>query len=233
MYYNVKMQVIPSIDVEKVTDLKSQLERLTPFYRRYQIDFADGKFVNFSTPTVSDLLASLLPRSSTLFDIHLMTLDFQRALDQINQFADKLNFGVIFIHHAAKPPPDMFLENNSYYKLGLVLNPEDEINTIKQSYDLANMENIQIMSINPGPQGSPFLPDMLNKLEQLRLAGYKHNIFLDGGVNEDSLKTILGKKHLPDFICPGSFFSRSKNVKERVQYLSEVLTHESNSNQNT
>ena len=233
MHYNIKMQVIPSIDVETITELQAQLPRLTPFYKRLQIDFADGKFVNFSTPTVSDLLASLLPHSSTLFDIHLMTLDYQRALDSINQVANGVNFGVIFIHHAAKPPPDMFLENNSYYKLGLVLNPEDEIDTIKQSYDFPNMENIQIMSVNPGPQGRPFLANTLNKVERLRLTGYKNKIFLDGGVNEDSLKTILKQKYLPDFICPGSFFSRAKNIKECVQYLSEVLSHESNAGQNS
>lgn len=232
MYYNVKMQVIPSIDVEKVTDLKSQLERLTHFYRRYQIDFADGKFVNFTTPSIPDLLESLILYPSMRFDIHLMVLDYQGALKLIGQRDKEVNFGVVFIHHASKPSPEMFLEKNKPYKLGLVLNPEDSVDTIRQSYDLPNMENIQIMSVIPGPQGSPFLPDMLNKIEQLRLAGYKHSIFLDGGVNEESLKIILGKRHLPDFICPGSFFSRSKNIEERVQYLSEVLTHESNANQN-
>jgi len=221
------MQVIPSIDVEKTTDLEAQLDRLVPFYSRFQIDFADGQFVHFTTPPISELLSSLIPYSSEMFDIHLMTADYQRALDIINQRVQELKFGVIFIHHASKPSPDMFLEKFESYKLGLVLNPADSIDTINQSYNLMNIENIQIMSVNPGPQGSPFLPDMLNKIEQLRHANYKNKIFLDGGVNEESLKTIVAQKYLPDFICPGSFFSKAKNTQERVQYLSEVLAHES------
>ena len=217
------MHVIPSIDVEKIADLQSQLERLTPYYGRFQIDYADGKFVNFTTPTIVDLLSALLSHETLSFDIHLMTLDFHRALDLINKALPRLNIGVVFVHHASKPSPAMFLDTNSPYQLGLVLNPEDSINTIKQVYDLSKLENIQIMSINPGPQGSPFLPDTLNKIEQLRLAGYKNKIYLDGGVNEESLKTIISREFLPDFICPGSFFSRAKNIEERVNEINGLL----------
>lgn len=233
MHYNVKMQVIPSIDVEKIDDLKSQLERLSPFYDRFQIDFADGQFVNFTTPSVSDLLKALIPYASKQLDLHLMTAAYQRALDLINQSSKEVNFEIIFIHHAAKPSPELFLDKNTTQKFGIVLNPEDDVNTIERSYDLSRMKYIQIMSINPGPQGSPFLPNTLNKIEQLRLAGYKNRIFLDGGVNGESLKIILARRQLPDFVCPGSFFSRATNVEERVQYLSEVLKHESNSSQNS
>lgn len=117
--------------------------------------------------------------------------------------------------------------------MGLVLNPEDKIDTIKQVYDIQKIENIQIMSVNPGPQGSPFIPNMLNKIEQLRTLGYKSNIFLDGGINEESLKLILKLQNRPDFICPGSFFSRAENIKERVQYLTRLINHENNLDQDS
>ncbi len=228
----MKMQVIPSIDVEKIEDLQAQLPRLIPFYSRFQIDYADGKFVNFTTPAVMDLVESLGAYATVQFDIHLMTADHQRALDQINQHSQGLKLGVIFIHYSANPSPKMFIEQNVERKFGLVLNPEDEVTTIQRSYDLPAIENIQLMTIAPGPQGNPFLSNMLNKIEQLRLAGYKNKVFLDGGVNNESLKIILAQKYLPDFVCPGSFFSKAKNIEERVQYLSEVLSHESNGSQN-
>lgn len=232
MRYNIKMQVIPSIDVSKIDDLRHQIDRLKSFYKRFQIDFADGKFVKFTTPPLPTLIESLEAYNGLVFDLHLMTLDCQRALDIIETFQDRLKLNVIFIHHVANPLPKLFLDPKNSHNYGLVLSPEDEIDTIKHVYDLSSLNNLQIMSITPGPQGSPFLPDTLNKIEQLRFAGYKNKIFLDGGVNQESLKTILRQKYRPDFICPGSFFSRSKNVEESVQYLSEVLTHESNSNQN-
>jgi len=216
------MQVIPSIDVEKIADLQEQLPRLIPFYSRFQIDYADGKFVNFTTPPVLDLIESLVPYATIQFDIHLMTLGYQRALDLIRHHGKRLKLGVIFVHHSAKPSLEMFFEKRMPYKFGLVLNPEDEITTIHRHYDLPDIENIQIMTIVPGPQGNPFLPNMLNKIEQLRLAGYKNKIFLDGGVNEESLKLILAQKFQPDFICPGSYFSKAEDVGQRVKALSRI-----------
>lgn len=226
------MQVIPSIDVSKIDDLHYQINSLKSFYRRFQIDFADGKFVNFTTPPILALIESLEAYEDILFDLHLMTLDYQRALDIIGKFKDRLKLNVIFIHHGANPLPELFLDPKNSNNYGLVLSPEDEIDTIKRVYNLSKLNNMQIMSVTPGPQGSPFLPDTLNKVEQLRFAGYKNKIFLDGGVNQESLKTILRQKYLPDFICPGSFFSRSNNVEESVQYLSKVMNDESDPNQN-
>jgi pentose-5-phosphate-3-epimerase len=79
------------------------------------------------------------------------------------------------------------------------------------------------MSVNPGFQGSPFLPEMLNKIEQLRNIGYRKEIFLDGAVNEKTISVILSKKYRPDFICPGSYLTKAKDLEKNVEYLRELI----------
>ncbi|MBP6044836.1 MAG: hypothetical protein WAT72_04545 [Microgenomates group bacterium] len=227
------MQVIPSLDVSNVSDLITQIERLIPFYQRFQIDFADGIFVDFATPPLISLLETITPFKELEFDFHLMTADYQKALNEIKPYNKIIKIPTIFVHHGATPPPDLFLEPPQPYNYGLILNPDDSIDTIEHVYDLPRIENIQIMSIIPGPQGNPFIPFTINKIDQLRELGYKHNIFLDGGINKDSLEIIKNKKYHPDYICPGSFFSRAENVEDRVQYLTEVFKDENNPNQNS
>ncbi len=223
MRYNVKMHVIPSIDVEKIEDLTAQLRRLTPFYNRFQIDYADGQYVNFLTPPLIDLLNSLSPYRELRFDLHLMTLDYRKALESIRKHENKSKLNTIFIHHGANPPPELFLDSSAPYNYGLVLNPADSVDAIKHIYDLQNIKNIQIMSVVPGPQGNPFLLDSLNKVDRLRDLDYRNFIFLDGGVNKESLEIIKKNKHLPDYICPGSFFSQAPNMENQIHYLTEAL----------
>lgn len=226
------MQVIPSILVENVADLKIQIDKLIPFYKRFQIDFADGHFVPHATAPIMDLVESLLPYKELEFDLHLMTSDYHKALDHVEKHKNSIKFDIIFIHHRANPDPKLFLEGAQSRSMGLVLNPEDSVDTIKHIYSLPHLNNVQIMTVIPGSQGSAFIPISLNKIDQLRDAGYRKNIFLDGGINKDSLEIITQRKNHPDFVCPGSFFSRAENLEERVQYLSEVLKDENNTNQN-
>ena len=75
------------------------------------------------------------------------------------------------------------------------------------------------MSVVPGVQGNPFLPDTLKKIQQLRMLGYKPNIFLDGAVNDKTLPIINKLKYKPDVICPGSFLAKAKDLEKNVEFL--------------
>lgn len=223
MRYNVKMQVIPSIDVATIFDLSFQVKRLAPFYQRFQIDYADGRFVQFQTPPLQELLEALMEFNVMEIDIHLMTSDYQKALDVLELYKNKLKINLVFVHFGAKPPSDLIFNESSSFQYGLVLNPEDSVDAIRQVYPLEKIKGIQIMSVVPGPQGNPFIPESLNKIDQLRKLDYRSPIFLDGGVNFETLKIIKGRQNLPDFICPGSFFSKADNVEQQVKSLTNFL----------
>ncbi|MDO9028676.1 MAG: hypothetical protein Q7U68_07475, partial [Candidatus Roizmanbacteria bacterium] len=61
--------------------------------------------------------------------------------------------------------------------------------------------------------------ETLTKVERLRQLGYRKEIFLDGAINKKTIPIILSKKYQPDFICPGSYLTKTKTLEENVKYL--------------
>lgn len=213
------MNVIPSILVQFPDRLTEELNRLLPFYKRFQVDYADGHFVPGVTAHLEDLFERLVAYPQCIFDIHLMTSDYEKALDVINTYLDRIKFNAVFIHHRSSPPPELFIDSERPYNVGLVLDPQDEIETIKHIYDLPNIKNIQLMTVVAGAQGRDFIPEVLNKIDQLRDVDYKNSIILDGSINLDTLSLVQSHPKQPDFVCPGSYFSHADDVEKRVQDL--------------
>ena len=86
---------------------------------------------------------------------------------------------------------------------GLVLNPEDKVRNWKR--EIAEVDIVQLMTVYPGGQGRPFIPAVLDKIDELREAGFRGQILLDGGINEKSIGLIKLRSILPDAVCPGSW----------------------------
>jgi len=151
-----------------------------------------------------------------------MVAGFEKDIIKINQLNKLINIKNIFIHYSAIKNFKMKISNLSSIPIGLTLNPEDQITDLIKHYPLNSITTIQIMSVIPGVQGNPFLPDMLNKIEQLRVLGYRNKIFLDGAVNDKTLPIINKLKYKPDVICPGSFLTKAKDLEKNVKYLNRL-----------
>ncbi|MFA6390964.1 MAG: hypothetical protein WCX78_04490, partial [Patescibacteria group bacterium] len=157
------------------------------------------------------------------FDFHLMVSDFEADIVKLNLLKRSMQIKNIFIHYSAISDfsvwPQEKILGLSSIPIGLTLNPEDHITDLTDHFTLHTIPCIQIMSVTPGVQGNPFLPDTLLKIEQLRVFGYKSKIFLDGAVNDKTLPIINRLKYKPDILCPGSFLTKAKDLKKNVEYL--------------
>ncbi|MDO8497969.1 MAG: hypothetical protein Q7S61_05505 [bacterium] len=224
------MKVIPSILTSSAKDSWTQVQNLLPYYSRFQVDIADGNYVPNTTCQIDELQKYFLdnaikfPREVS-FDFHLMVEDYEADMKKLVLFAKYITIKVIFVHVSLNFNYEKLSAQYSPFLIGLVLNPEDDVAIIKHKYDFSKIDNIQIMAIHPGMQGSSFMPETLQKIEQLRAANYRSSIFLDGAVNEHTLPIILEKKYKPDFICPGSYFSRAANVEEKVKKIENTIRH--------
>jgi ribulose-phosphate 3-epimerase len=207
----IVMQIIPSILEKDVCGLIGQINRLSPYFNRFQIDIADGAFVPNKTVQVEEIKDSF-NKVGLLFDFHLMVKDHNTEIKKLEKLKKIIKINYVFINFPA-------ISNLSSFPIGLTLNPPDQIDDLAHKYDLNKVPFVQIMSVTPGAQGNPFLPQTLNKIEQLRNMGYRKEIFLDGAVNEQTIPVILAKKYQPDFICPGSFLTKTKTLEENVKYL--------------
>ena len=211
----------PTMDALALT-----INRLSPFYNYFQIDIGDGIYVNNRTVQIDEISKNLNKFNkyqSLVFDFHLMVSDFEKDILKLNKLSELINIKNIFIHYSAIKNFELKISNLSPIPIGLTLNPLEQVSDLESHYSLDNIPSIQIMSVTPGVQGNPFIPETLDKIEQLRVHGYRFKIFLDGAVNDKTLPTINNRKFRPDVICPGSFLTKAKDLKKNVEYLKNYV----------
>lgn len=222
------MQTVPSILESDVSQLFYQINRLSPYYKIFQIDITDGVFVANRTLAIEEIIKSLNEKKFTVgddlsFDFHLMVRDYEGEINKLEKLKSMIKIRNVFVHFSAVNNFGLDVLNFSSFPVGLVLNPEDGVDALKEKFNLGSLPFIQIMSVVPGAQGQPFLPEMLKKVEQLRLMDYRMEIFLDGAVNDKTLPYIGSLKYKPDIICPGSYLTKTNQLEVNVEYLKKFI----------
>ncbi len=220
------MLVCPSMPMPTMEILAATLNRLSLYYNYFQIDIGDGIYVPNRTVQIDDIAnnyQSIDNFENLVLDFHLMVKHYEEDIAKLAKLKNNLNIGKIFVHFGLNP--DIKNLRKQYgFPVGPVLNFEDKVSDLKIANPPETVDFLQIMSISPGPQGNPFIPESLIKIEQLRKAGYESKIFLDGAVNDQTLPYINALKYKPDVICPGSFLCKptGEELKKRVVYLEKM-----------
>jgi len=213
------MQVIPTLLNQTIDEFTLQLTTLSPYFNCFQIDIADGEFVPNRTIQLIELISyfsSHQPQTTNLqFDFHLMVKDYHREIQLIEEVKKHILIKNIFIHFSA-------INEGPTTNLGIVLNPQDLVTDFVEKIDITQIPAIQIMTVAPGYQGSPFIPNLLKKIEQLRQIGYRNTILIDGGVSEESLPLILAEEYKPDILCVGSYLTKLEKLEDKVGYLRKI-----------
>ena len=179
-----KMMFSPSLMCMDLLSKKEQVEILNERADFYHVDIMDGHFVK--NITLSPFFVSNLKRISKLpIDVHLMT---EYPDDYIEELAKS---GADYIcPHAETINKDAFRIINKIKgfgcKAGIVLNPATPIEWIK--YYIHLLDKITVMTVDPGFAGQPFIPEMLDKIKELKELkeknGYSYLIEVDGSCNE-------------------------------------------------
>ncbi|CAN5214376.1 hypothetical protein BH09PAT2_BH09PAT2_10490 [soil metagenome] len=222
------MNIIPTLLTTTIEEFIIQMDLFQKYYSRIQLDVTDGELVPNMTTQIDEMVeliankkVEVLPDVS--FDFHLMVKDYELALEKIvrlQKLGMKVNLSLI----NAGLHPDIPTLNPQYqFSIGLDISPNVLIDSIALHYDLSYIPSIQIMTVEPGFQGSPFLEEMLKKIEQLRTQGYSGEIMIDGGVNEKTIPIISSKTYTPDYLCIGSYLTKAGDIFEkRVSELKEL-----------
>ena len=222
------MKIIPTLLTTNTSEFIKQMDLFQKYYSRIQLDITDGELVPNLTVQLREII-DLIQRKKVIvsqnvtFDFHLMVNNYELALTEILELQElgmKVNLSLI---NAQLRPNIPSLNPQYQFAIGLDISPNTPIDTLASHYDLDYIPSIQIMTVQPGFQGSPFLPEMLNKIEQLRIQDYKGEIMIDGGVNNNTIPVISKKQYKPDFLCIGSYLTKADDAfKERVESLQEL-----------
>ena len=104
-------------------------------------------------------------------------------------------------------------------KAGLALNPQTSLDTVKEL--LPSIENLLLMSVNPGFGGQQFIEDTVKKVTQAsalrKSLALNFKIQVDGGVNLDNCTRL--KSAGADNLVAGSSVFKSTNPQETIAKL--------------
>ena len=141
--------------------------------------------------TIGPLVCEAIrPVTDAIIDVHLMV----KPVDRIIPDFAKAGANVITFHPEASDHIDRSLQliKSGGAKAGLVFNPATPLHYL--DYVLDKVDQILLMSVNPGFGGQKFIPMTLDKLRQARklidASGRDIQLEVDGGVTPSNIRAI-------------------------------------------
>lgn len=178
------------------------------------VDVMDGKFVPKKTMPFKEM-RHISDFTDKRLDVHLMVED---ASKYIPLYAE-LNVEYITIHVEIDEDieKDLKLIKSYGIKAGLSIKPDTKVSELVPY--LPYVDQILIMSVEPGAGGQSFIPESENKINEARalLKSYNMNaiINVDGGVKDYTIKMC----HNADMVVSGSYVVLSDNFQEKISSL--------------
>lgn len=180
------------------------------------LDVMDGKFVNNKAFLISEI-KKLNDISLKPFDVHLMV---KNPIKYINELA-MLNILTITFHYEAVKDINELIDliKNYGFKVGIAINPKTDVNVLTPY--LNKLDQVIIMSVEPGASGQAFIESTYNKVKDLKDTiinnNYKTLIEVDGGVNDTNALSL--KESGADILVSASFIQKST---DNIKYLKEL-----------
>ena len=213
------MILAPSILTVKEEERNSVLNELANLGIIYlHLDIMDGKFVPNTTPGVG--LLKKINNFNFVFDTHLMVED---PLNYIDKFYKAGSDIITFHYEAVKEVLPLIKKIHSLgIKCGVSIKPATNPEVLLPY--LKELDQILIMSVEPGFGGQKFMESSLDKIkylkEQKELNNYKYIIEVDGGINQST--AALVKKAGCEAVVAGTYLFKSDNFTNAVKGLKEI-----------
>lgn len=189
---NKKIFLAPSLLSADFLNLERELNNIIEAGCKYiHLDVMDGQFVpniSFGMPVIKSLKKL---NKNLIFDVHLMVEEPGRFIDAfVASGAD-----IITVHVEACKHLDRTIAQikDSGIKAGVTLNPATGLDTIK--YVLKDVDQVLIMSVNPGFGNQSFIEYSLDKINELKNMINQRkldiDIEVDGGIKLDNVTRVL------------------------------------------
>ena len=178
------------------------------------VDVMDGKFVSNKTMPFSEM-KHIGEFTSKRLDVHLMV---EKPSKYIPLYAE-LNSEFITFHVEVLEDIEKDLKMIKDYsiKCGLAIKPDTKVSKLIPY--LPYLDLILVMSVEPGMGGQSFIPEIEEKIKEVRTLIKEYNlktiINVDGGINDKTISMCRSA----DMVSAGSYVILSDNFQEKISSL--------------
>ncbi len=209
------MKIIPAILVKSEAEFLQQAKAIEGVADYIHIDIADGEFVPETTWVDPGSISNNLKIDC---ELHLMVKD---PLAVIEKWKNIPQVKRVLFHVESDINVAELVQtiHDQDWEAVAVLNPETDATSIAVVAE--KLDGVMTMTIHPGAQGRPFMPEVLEKLVTIKNQ-YPHLITqVDGGANADTLPII--KSAGVDCACVGSAIFAHGDPAENLKKLETLL----------
>jgi ribulose-phosphate 3-epimerase len=180
----------------------------------FHLDVMDGRFV----PNISygmSVIKQMRKQATKFFDVHLMILEPEKYAEEFKDAgADGLTVHLEACTNLHRNIQQIKLLG---MKAGVAINPHSPVILLKDI--IADIDLVNLMSVNPGFGAQSFIPYTIKKIKELKLliieSGSSAKIEVDGGVSLQNGKKILIAG--ADILVAGNAVFASDNPKETIR----------------
>lgn len=184
-------------------------------------DIMDGRFVpNISFGSI--VLRALRNKTILPFDTHLMIVEPERYIQEFIEAGS----AIVSVHVETCPHLHRTLQmiRSAGAKPSVVINPSTPVVTIEPI--LTEVDQVLVMSVNPGFSAQQFIPGVLSKVEQLRMIrevrGLDYDIQIDGGINPETAPMAVAAG-VNVLVSASSLFQKGKPLSNTFNDLRQAV----------
>lgn len=216
------IEITPAILESELSSFRTVLAKLKDF-RALDVDICLPPFTPMATVQLEQLVDEFKALKNISLGIHLMVAHPEAELEKLKASLEQHELR-LYLHQESNLK---FLRTYAWpeaWRRGITIKAGSKLNDLSFYEDF---DEVQLMTVEVGEQGTPFIPEVLEKCSTLRELGYQKTISIDGGVN---LKTAPFINNYPlDRVSVGSYFVQSANVELAKMKLELALNMKSSS----
>lgn len=207
-------RIVPAILTEDPKALADMLRLSATFTDYVQVDIMDGKFVP-SRSITHEHLAKLSIKVE--WEAHLMV---EHPEDQLEAYKKAGAKRILFHYEATRTPQKVIAAGKKLgVEIGLVINPDTPTSVVPPL--AAQLDGVLFMSVIPGFYGAKFIPEVLDKVRDLRQLLPHMRTAIDGGIKESNLVQVAATG--VDDICVGSAVFLQPDPAAAYKKLSKMV----------
>lgn len=215
------LRIAPSLLASDFARLGEELRRAEEAGADWHhVDVMDGHFVPNLT-IGPEVVAAINKVSKIPLDVHLM---IEEPGKWAQKYADAGSDVLSFHYEAAQ---DCFDETLAAFKatgckVGVAVNPPCGVEGLRSH--LEQIDLVLVMSVHAGFGGQSFMPEVLDKVRQLRAWGFRGDVEMDGGIT-DQTASACAEAGANCFVA-GTFLYRADDMGAATQSLRAAISEE-------